>query len=277
MREAHHLVLERRAVARADAGNLPVEERRLRDVLAHQRVHALRRVHQVTGNLRTIDRAAQKREGHRRIVPALLREAREVDAAPVQSRRRAGLQTSPGEAERLQRLREITRRRLTRAPRGLLIAADVHQPVEERTGGHDERIAPVDIAVLHRESGDLAVLDENPPGLADNPGDVRLALERRAHPRAVDALVGLRARRPHGGPAAAIEQLELDRRLVDRDPPSIRRARRSRGPGDPSPCRRSRDCTACARSSPSTTCRSRRRVPCAPPPTPLPRRRAPLR
>ena len=41
-------------------------------------------------------------------------------------------------------------------------------------------------------------------------------LQRRLHPPAIHALVRLRARRPHGRPAAAIEQLELNAGGVDR-------------------------------------------------------------
>ena len=55
VREPHHLVFERRAVARTDALDLAVEERRLVDVLPHQLVDAVGRVQQVTGDLRPID------------------------------------------------------------------------------------------------------------------------------------------------------------------------------------------------------------------------------
>ena len=51
VREPHDLVLERRAVARADAADLAVEERRLADVRAHELVDALGRVQQVAVDL----------------------------------------------------------------------------------------------------------------------------------------------------------------------------------------------------------------------------------
>ena len=92
------LVLERRAVARTDAANLPVEQRRAVDVRAHDRSHAIVRVQQVAVDLRPTDRARQEREGHRRIVAALdgersVRDATlEVDARAIEPRRRAGLQ-----------------------------------------------------------------------------------------------------------------------------------------------------------------------------------------
>ena len=90
-----------------------------------------------------------------------------------------------------------------------------------------------------------------------------------ADPRRVAPLVGLRARRPDRGAAAAIEQLELDARRVDGQ--SHQAAERV-DLADEMPLRRAadrRDCTACARRCPATTCRCRRGSPSAPRPTPL--------
>ena len=104
------------------------------------------------------------------------------------------------------------------------------------------------------------------PARADQPFDVRLGVERRLHPCAVDPLVCLRTRRPDRRPAAAIEQLELDRRSRRSRGPSVRRARRSRERDDPSRFRRSPDCTACARrcrrqrAQPDARAETRRRV-----------------
>ena len=60
MREPHHLVFERWTIARANAGDLAVEERRLADVLPHERMDALGGVNEVTGNLRPVDRPAEE-------------------------------------------------------------------------------------------------------------------------------------------------------------------------------------------------------------------------
>src|SRR4029079_2578894 len=125
---------------------------------------ALSGVHQMTRDLRAIDRAAQEGERHRRIVPAFLREAGEVDAAAMQPRRRAGLQPSPREAEGLQRFREIARRRLPRTGPGSPVWSAVNQPDEQRDARHDERIAAIALAVLERKARDAAVFHENPAG-----------------------------------------------------------------------------------------------------------------
>src|SRR5207248_10532422 len=119
----------------SDAGDLPVEERGLGNVIAHQRMHPIRRVDDVAGNLFARDRAGHEREGHGRVVAALFDEAREIDAAPVQTRWRARLQTPPAEAERLQRFGEIVRGWLAGPSRGPLLRTDVNEAVEKRAGG----------------------------------------------------------------------------------------------------------------------------------------------
>ncbi len=98
----------------------------------------------------------------------------------------------------------------------MLLRTDVNEPVEKRAGRDDERTAAVRVAVFEREADHSTVLDKDPSGASNEPLDVRLGVERRFHPATVDFFVRLRARRPHGGAAAAIEQLELNAGRVDR-------------------------------------------------------------
>src|SRR5262245_28561921 len=98
----------------------------------------------------------------------------------------------------------------------MLLWTDVNEPVQERAGRDHERAAAVRVAVFERQAGDASMLDENATRAADEPFDVRLAIQRVAHPGAVHPLVGLRARRPDRGAAAAIEELELNARRIDR-------------------------------------------------------------
>src|SRR6266496_2421121 len=100
----------------------------------------------MTGDLRTSERAGQKRERHRRLVPVLHGEhapfhlTREIDAIAIETRRRAGLQPSPLEPVRLERLREIRRRRFPDATRRPLLSTYMDQAVQERAGGDDQRL-----------------------------------------------------------------------------------------------------------------------------------------
>jgi hypothetical protein len=67
----------------------------------------------MTVDLRPVDPRSQERKRHGRIVAALEKERSalelpvEIDAAPIQTRRRSGLQTTPFEAKRFQRLGEL--------------------------------------------------------------------------------------------------------------------------------------------------------------------------
>src|SRR5882724_13275457 len=97
----------------------------------------------------------------------------------------------------------------------MLFRADVDQSVEECPGGDHQRTTRVRIAIFKREAGHSATLDENASCSANDPLDVRFRIERRLHPAAVDLLVCLRARRPHGRTSASNEQLELDPGGVD--------------------------------------------------------------
>ncbi len=62
VREAHDLVLERRAVARTDAANLPVEEGRAIDVRPNEIAHAIVGVQQIAIDLWTVDAGRGRRE-----------------------------------------------------------------------------------------------------------------------------------------------------------------------------------------------------------------------
>src|SRR4029434_2970426 len=119
VRKAHDLVLERRAIARPDPLNLPIEQRTSVDVAAYEFANALIGVNQPAANLIPKRRRRVERERNRHTVAWLLDEQPvanmcvEVDALPIKARWRAGLEPAHLEAERANRLREITRRRLT--------------------------------------------------------------------------------------------------------------------------------------------------------------------
>ena len=148
----------------------PLKSGDSRDVLAHERVHALRRVHEVTGDLRA--RSIAPLENENGTGGSSPRSSANREKSMLRLCSRGGVpvfKPAPCEAERLaatRRGRATAARRRARRP---LIAADVHQAVEERPGRDDQRVAAIDVAVLHREPGDAAVLDENAARLADDP------------------------------------------------------------------------------------------------------------
>ena len=187
----------------------------------HQLVDALGRVQR--GDRRSasrVDRVGRET----RTAPADRRRARrsntrEVDAAPIEPRRRAGLQPAPREAAAPCSDSASSRDGGSPArPAGRCSRPTCTRPLRNvpvvTTSARQRMRSPSSSA----SPATPAAVDENPAGLPEDPRDVRLALERVAHPRAVAPLVGLRARRPHRRPAAAVEQLELDAGRVDRPP-----------------------------------------------------------
>ena len=189
IRESHHLVFERRAVSRADSGNLAVEERRLADVAAHQLMNLVCRVEQMANDL--ISRAhvsRRTRTATARIIAMfhvehpLATACVEVDRAPAKSRRRAGLQPAPLESKRLERFSQVTRRRFAGTAGWPLFAPDVNQAVEECPGRDDQRRAADLGTILESETDDPASLADHPPRPSEHPFDPWLTLERGPNP-----------------------------------------------------------------------------------------------
>src|ERR1041385_2559758 len=162
------------------------------------------------------------REWHRLSIATLLSKrpirdsAGEVDARAMKARRRASLQPSDLEAPRSDCCRKFTRWGFAVPPSRSLFPPDVNQAVEKRARRDHERIACVAIAILHRQSDNPAVLDQDVSCGTEDPRDIRLAFQRLDDPRAVQTFIRLRPRRPHRGPPTSIEQLELDACGVDR-------------------------------------------------------------
>src|SRR5687768_1756812 len=181
----------------------------MRDVRTHQVVDPVGGVEKVAVDLRSVNGRGVEREGRWRIVAALGIEPAEVDGPPIEARRRSGLQTSPAEAKALERFCEVTRRWFPGAAGGALLRSDVNKAVEERPGGNHQRAASDDAAVGKLETLDAIRARGNANGGSEQPIDLGHGTQRNPSPVAIAPLVSLRARRPHGGPAAAIEDLEL--------------------------------------------------------------------
>ena len=188
-------------------------------LLAHELVDPLGRVEQVTGDLRPIDGVGQERERHRRVVAALrVRSARNRCCRRSKPRRRAGLQPAPLEAEALQRLGELVRRRLAGAPGRPLLRPMWTRPLR------NVPVVTTSAGSVKRSPFSSSRPMTRPPSTRMRPAFPKiqsmfgLALERALHPVAVAPLVRLRARRPDRRSAAPVQQLELDAGGVDGAP-----------------------------------------------------------
>ena len=141
----HDLVLERRAVARTDAPNLAVVERRLVDVAANELVHPCRRVQRVAGDLLPVDAIGRERERHGRVVARPGARSARSRCSRRSSRGGVPVLSRPQrKPQRLQRFGQLVRRRLAGAARRPLLVADVDQAVQERAGRDHQRAATQD-------------------------------------------------------------------------------------------------------------------------------------
>ena len=175
LREAHHLVFDRRAVARAGGVDLAGVHRRAMEIGADQLVRDLAGVGQMAEHLRQRERVGEDRERTRLGVARRFLELREIDGGAIDARRRSGLEAAEFQAEVAQRIGERLRRRLAEAAADGLHFAGVHQGAKERSGGDDDGARVEARSVLEHDAADrLAVVNERRRGAFDD-GDVRLS------------------------------------------------------------------------------------------------------
>ncbi len=227
VREPDDLVLDRRAVARADALDRALVQRRPVQVGADEVVGRRGRVGDPARPLGQRRRRAVviEREPRRRIVARLPLERRVVDGLAVDAARRAGLEPRQRQAQPRQRARQRHRRRLAGPAAGGPGVADEDRAAQERAGRDDH--GPAAVAHAHR-GGDA---DDPGPRAAGPAGTVRVGVDARdlglaqrhagrvlepgPHRLAVAALVGLGPGRAHRRALRRVEPAELDAGGVD--------------------------------------------------------------
>ena len=227
-REAMDLVLDRRAVARADA----LDHARCTSASDPDPPRMISCVRSLVcviqhGSCRgCMSRRPRKENTGSGSSPGCSLHDREVDAVAVEARRRPGLQAPDRQLQLAQPRRERDGRRIARAPRLVVLQADMDQPGKEGPGGQHDR-APAKRKPELRDDADHAVaLEQNVVHRLLEQRQIRLVLEARADRLLVEHPVGLRAGRAHRRPLGRIQGPELDARLVGRQAPWRRPARR---------------------------------------------------
>ena len=158
--EAHDLVFDAGAIARAAALDLAGVHRGAVQVGADDLVDSLVGVRDVHGDLRerrcrTGPVVGQLGEGDGRVVVAgLLFEAGEVDGLAVEARRGAGLEAAELEAQSRQTAGEAAGGLLADAAAFGFLFAGVHEGAEEGAGGDDAAAAVEVAAVFERDAGE---------------------------------------------------------------------------------------------------------------------------
>src|SRR5689334_4149939 len=96
----------------------------------------------VTGDLLTYYLCSKERKWRRLRIAMLWLEPRPLNGPAIQPRGSAGLQSLPLQAERAQLIAQQVRRCFAAATATVRLFADVREPVEKRSRGHDDSFGP---------------------------------------------------------------------------------------------------------------------------------------
>ena len=155
-------------------------------------------------------------EGRDGIVAGLLGQVAVVDAAPVDARRRTGLQAIDDEGTVAQPFRQPRRRRVAGAAAGVVRQADVDLAGKEGARRqHDGRRVETQAGVRHDAAHAIVLDDDVVDGLLEQ-AQVRLRFDHAPDRRLVQHTVGLGARRAHGRPFRRVQGAPLDAGTIGR-------------------------------------------------------------
>ena len=207
--ELDDLVLNGRAVARADSGDAPAVKRGAVQVVLNHAMGARVRVGDMAADLRLADFGVPKRKTLRRLVSGLHLQHVPVDGALVHTGGGPGLHAAQRQVLSGEREREFLRRRLPHAPRLLAFLAPVDEAVEEGSGGDDHRLAE-EFVGLGADACNALIPEQQFLHHALGDVEVRLSLQHPAHFCLVLVHLGLAARAASRRAARGVEHAELD-------------------------------------------------------------------
>ena len=212
--EANDLVLDGRAIARADALDGTRIHGRAGEIGGDDGVGRSGRVGDVAGNLGRRDAIGEEGERHRRLIDGLHLKLVPVDGPAVEAWRRAGLEASHAKPEPVKARREAERRRLAHAARRDFRLADMDQAAQEGAGGEHHGAGHEALAVGGDDAGDVIAIGDEVLDRGFDHFEVRRGADRRLHGLAVKLAVGLGAGALDRRALALVEDAELDARLV---------------------------------------------------------------
>ena len=208
--EPDDLILDRGAIARPTALNPAGIHGGAMDIVGDDAVRLGRRTRDVAVDLRRRNCRRQRRKRLRRVVAGLCFEHRKVDGRSVETRRRARLQPSQPQAQRLEPRRQTQDRLLadTASRDGLLAAMD--KAAEEGSGRQDHRRGRKPAPVEQDDSCYIAGVDNEVIDFTLDDRQVRLRTELSLHCLFVELAIRLRTRAADGRALTAVENAELD-------------------------------------------------------------------
>ena len=213
--KTHHLVLDRRAIARPAALDRSGVHGRTVDPAANDLVRPRVGVGEMARDLVLSDPLGTKRKRRRRIVARLTLEFGVVDTAAVQARAGAGLKPPDTETELREMLAEAHRGKIARAACRVIAEPNMDQAFEKRSRSQDHAFGVKNLADLRLHATHASILDQQTLYTRLANRQVGRDLEHSLHPRAVGGLVGLGAARAHGRSLARVEEAELDSGFID--------------------------------------------------------------
>src|SRR5208282_3434979 len=128
-------------------------------VLANDAMRLSRCEGDVAGHLRVVmgNAPGAKAEWSRIQIAGLPLEAHPINRAPVEPRRRPGLEPASAQPKLLQRFTQQNRRRFSRPSRRILLLPAMNQPVQESTSSNDDRISRNAATIAKQDAAEAVV------------------------------------------------------------------------------------------------------------------------
>ena len=209
--EADNLVLDRGAITRPAALDLPGIHWRPVNICSHNLVRRLDRTRDRAVNLRIRDPLGQRREWLRRFIARLRFQAHPVDSLAVEPGRRPGLQPPERKTQSFEGHRQPKRRCLPNPARRRLYVADMDEPTQKSAGRQHNGACGQAPSIRERHAG-------HPPVVLQY-DIVRFAFENREaldfadcslHRRRIQFAIGLGTWSADRGTLSTIENAKLD-------------------------------------------------------------------
>src|SRR5262249_41286584 len=216
--KADDLVLDRGAIARPFAANLPGIHRRAVNVVADDPMSRSVRAGDAALDLRVLNTFGQGRKRLRRLIARLHVHGGPIDGAAIEPWWRPRLEPAKRKSKTLQRQSEANRRRFADAPCRRRSLADVDQTPQKGPGCQYDGRCSKFAAIRELDAGALVVPDNEVVGLGFDNGEIGSRGDRRLHGAGIEPAIRLRARSTHRRPLAPVEDTELDTPEIG-DPP----------------------------------------------------------
>ena len=216
--EFHHLVLDRRTVARPDALDHPAVKRAAVDIFPDNFVRLFIRIGKVAGNLLPLDFPAQKGERNDCFVAVLRLCFGKINAARVHPRGRSRFEPLQGKAKGRKARAQIISREEAARSRAFRIFSDDHLSLQVNARRKDHRAGIIARAHRAAHAAYAAPVRQDVRRFVLHKQQVFRIFQRLFHIPLIELLILLRPQRVHRRAFFCIQHLDLDERCIRRKP-----------------------------------------------------------